>query len=169
MTEKWVVIGIDGGIDTGLALRVHGKSAVHRTTVRWPQDFSRTEQAHVCVKSLIYVMDWIESHTPSDDYKFLFSAELFRQYEGSVSATPATTSAQWIHAQMVAMFTYEYGQRAHWCRFTAGTAKGSVTNERLRNLGLWERGRTVRHEMDAVRCLVLGEKKLGLRRNNRAN
>jgi hypothetical protein len=157
--SKWAVIGVDAGIHTGLALRVQGDENVHTATVLFPKDFSTTGQARTCVRSLDYIQEWIDDRI-NINMNLLFSVELFRQYAGSVSATSATTSAQWIHAQMVAYYTREYEDRAHWCRFTAGTAKSSVTDQRLKDRGLWIAGNDQRHVRDALRVMVLGEKKL---------
>ena len=157
--SNWAVIGVDAGIDTGLALRIQNSDEVFTSTVRFPQDFSNTQQARSCLRSLELIEDWIDKYTDIN-MSLLFSVELFRQYGGSVSATAATTSAQWIHAQMATYFTSVYGDRSHWCRFTAGTAKSSVTDQRLKDRGMWIAGNDQRHVRDAMRVLVLGEKKL---------
>ena len=91
------------------------------------------------------------------------SVELFRQYKGSVSAKPESLSACWVHALILAALHQQHGDSITALRFTSGTAKSSITDERLRRLGLWVKGTHKGHERDAMRLLVLAERKISER------
>ena len=159
------LLAADPGMNCGLASGVFDTDTkklgrIAHTTILFPRDFSDTQNGYACMRAVEEVYDWwmkeIEVAERID--RPVFAAEVFRLRPGARGSKPESLSAVWVHAMLVQRFMMFFKDDLHLLRYTPGTAKGTITDGRLRKLGMWWPG--VQHERDAARILELARRRL---------
>lgn len=158
------VMAIDPGVTTGLAwsafdIDFDRMQDVGHELVRFPKTYDTTVAGHALIQGAAQVREVFAEHMPDHVDHLFLAAETFRLRPGARSSKPEAMSAVWVHAVIVQEMLTIYPQ-LQLMRFTPGATKGTVTDVRLKALGLWFKGKEARHCRDAARVLELSRRRL---------